>query len=622
MRFFIGLLIFTIFVNAKEPLIPVVGHLQNSYQPCLTNNGQSIAFLNGNLFAPTINIVNTKDWSYVSRQAPVLDISDKLECGRDHVVVIGKFTRLISTKNASQIDAKIKDPQLKIMAEQLVVGNTLFESDQNSIKVTPIDDFKHSHSITWPKTKSTYSSMRKYSEKTLYMRNVSERAYCFIDVETGDIRDITPQLTGCTYTNLTEDGTYLHGQCYNAENRIFDTKTLKRMPELEYFLSSIKKDKNQSMNVRFFDRHEGLLIIGGAGKFIVWDMKIQKPKYVIEIPYSTPSFDHQNGTVLVSGGADQPYVLLDLKSGQMRYQPTAYNKPHGVFIQNGTPKVVLNKGPMSVGIWNLLEHKWEQRFEDDPFFKDFEQALVSEGNIFFTRGYWKGGDPIRQYSLKSGKLLHTYQTDRHLNSPKAIAVDAVHKKLMVYYNNIEHFGFKIFDMTSGVLLHNLQSPQKHPRVKSMMLSKDGKKLIVGTGRSKGHVSSEVGPSYSFKNEPEMFTWDLRTAKLIVEPCKKRCKSLPRLQYLYAKGDGFTTWWDYKRRSMVVAKDDPYRQIYMYMPYRTSEWIDMDNFGNFDMSDNGEEYLYMCGDNKCRHLNESDKQHFRQPKLLESYFFGD
>lgn len=628
MKKFLSTMLFVITASyAAGPLVPTVGHLQNAYYPCLTDHGKSISFLNGNKFAPTVNIVDAKEWDYLAKYAPHLNYGEELQCGRKSIIIQGnQFIRQLSTKDAHQIDVKGISYKNKLRSKRIVVGNTLFESGDTIVRVRSLDNFQRSHDIKWPSDGG--HSLREYSESTLYMRQVKVKddIYYLIDVKSGEIRDISPQLKGCTYAKLTSNGVYLQAACSGEESRVFNTKTLKRVPALERYLSSINKNKYQALSVKFFDQYQQLLLIAAQEKFIAWDIKNDQPKYVNEIPYSYPNYNHQDGTVLISGGPDKPYTLLDVKNGQMRYQPFAYNKPFALFIQNRIPKAVLETGPMSIGIWNLLEHKWEQRFNSDPFFKENQfssdsiKPLISGDNMFFPRGYWKGNDPIHQYSLKSGKLLFTYRADSFGNIPNSMEADAVHNRLIVHYQNIPKCdGFKIYDTKNGTLLYDLKAPQRHLMVTSMQLSDDGKKLIVRTQESKGSVNMEEEGYYNYDNKPSIITWDLSTQKVTIEPCKNLCKSLPRLQKLGAKANGFNVFWDKKHRAVAITKEDnPYRQIYMYMPYDTSEWIDIDNFGYFDTSKNGDVYVYMCNDDKCRHLDDTGRHHFKRPGMLERF----
>lgn len=606
--------------QAKEPLSPTVGYLENAVKPCLTDHGKSIAFLSGNPFAPTINILDTTWDHFVTKPYPVLDIGDELACGSNSVIILGKDnTRKLSTQNGEQIDVKHNDIQMKYLHDRIIVGNTLFESDDSTINITSLDSFKQNRKIQWPS--GQFYDMREYSESVLYKRqlNSGKDMYFLVDVPTGESRDITSQIGKCSYTSLTKNGNYLHAECSDKENRVFNTKTLERISALEKYLFSIRKDRDQSLSLRFFDQYQNLILIGTEDEFIAWDMESQKPNYIIQSPYMHPSYIHQEGTVLISGINQEPYALLDVKSGNIRYQPVTYNKPYDIFIENGAPKVVLEIDSNHTGIWNLLDHKWEQKLGDEQFFKDFEKAYTTDKYIFYTRSFQKGEDPVRQYSRINGALLHTYPTDTYMNAPKAISADDKYNKLMIHYGTIEGDGFKIFDTENGQLLFDLKSPQKHLKVTSMTLSDDGKKLIVQTAKTKGHVRIEMGESYDYDNEPLILTWDFKTQKVNVEPCGKSCKQPQPLQSLSAKGDGFTVTWDKQHKAIEITKDDnPYRKIYMYMPYGTSEWIDMDNFGYFDAPKGGESYIFMCDDGKCNHIDDAGKRYFKRPGLLEMF----
>jgi len=407
--------------------------------------------------------------------------------------------------------------------------------------------------------------------------------------------------------------------------QFYNTDTLQHLDELERYLSNIiKEEKEQNdrfFSILFIESHKDLLFIGSKWKLIVWDLKAHKPKNVIELPYYAEFFDYQNGTVLVGRGRDEPYITIDLGSGKMRQQPFAYNKPLDVFIQNNTPKTILRTGPMSIGVWNMFERRWEQRFDNDNFFLDISHVSSSGDNLFIASKSTEHSDgfPIRQYSLKSGELLHKYVT-----SPYAIASDDKHKRLVVYYEGgIEYGGmFKVYDTQTAALLYSLSPPHKRPDVRTMNFSDDGKQLIVETAKNSGYVRIELGPHYSYDNNASIFTWDLSTKKVSVEPRNNRCKPQHEIEDLVAEGDGFSVAWDRSRRAIAVTKDDdPYRQIYAYTPYGTSEWIEMDNFGNFDASEHGEQFVFMCEDGRCVHLNENDKRYFKKPGLLEQYLNG-
>jgi len=624
------LTLFTLALQAKEPPVPTVRYLENSYFPCFTDNGKSIAFLNGNQLSPTVNLLNTEDWSYTVKESPVMTIGDKLLCGQDSLITLEKkYIRQLDTMFLKQMYVKSKDVKTEWL-DRIVVADTLFVSDSEKVKITSLKDFKQEHVIHWPKGVEP-SAGSAYSESKILLRGRGKNSgeFYLIDVKSGKIKDVSAEISGKNQ-KLTGDGTLLSINAkmpgLSRSYQFFKTDTLEHLDELERYISKLKneeeKEKDRVVQIKFFEKHKDLLLIGIGWKLIAWDMQDQKPKRIIELPYDAASFDYHNGSVLISGGHYVPYFIIDADTGKMRQQPLAYNKPLGVFIQNSTPKMILKTGPISIGIWNMFERRWEQRFDNDYFFFNISQVSVSGDNLFIARksSRWNKSFPIRQYSLESGRLLYAYETDSGNNQPTAIASDDKHKRLVVFYEGSRLGGmFKVFDTQSGFMLHMFAPPRKHPSVESMNFSDDGKQLIVKTRKNYGFVKVEFGPHYRYDNNASVFTWDLSTEKVTVEPCNNRCKPQYGIENLVAEGDEFSVAWEESRRAIAVTKDDdPYRQIYVYTPYGTSEWIEMDNFGNFDASEHGEQFVFMCENGRCVHLNENDKRYFKKPGLLEQY----
>jgi len=626
------LTLLTLALQAKEPPVPTVRYLENSSHPCLTDSGKSIVFLNGSPFLPTVNVLNTEDWSYTAKEMQGLNTRDKFTCGQESLVVLGeKRIYLLDTKHLRAIDFKEKDVKTE-WRDRIVVADTLFVSDSEKVQVTSLKDFKKEHVIHWPKGVEPFLRKRRvYSESKILLKDRGKHpgGFYLIDVISGEIQDVSEKISG-TRPKLTSDGSFLSiyakapGKS-GVSPQFFSTDTLQHLGELEDYISKIKKEeekeKDQFFSISLFESHKDLLLIGTRWKLIMWDMQGQKPKHVIELPYPAASFDYHNGSVLISGGHYVPYFIIDVVTGKMRQQPFAYNKPLNVFKQNKTPKMILKTGLMSIGVWNMLEHRWEQRLEEDSFFFNISKVTVTGDNLFIVTesSWWDDGFPMRQYSLKSGELLHKYVT-----SPYAIAYDDEHKRLVIYYEGgIDYSGkFLVYNTETGALLYSLSPPHKCPDVRSMNFSNDGKQLIVETAKNSGYVRIELGPHYSYENNASIFTWDLNTKKVTVEPCNNRCKPQHEIEDLVAEGDGFSVAWEESRRAIAVTKDDdPYRQIYVYTPYGTSEWIEMDNFGNFDASEHGEQFVFMCEDGRCVHLNENDKHYFKKPGLLEQYLNG-
>ena len=620
---------FTIFSTfANEVLEIKIAHTENNYDACLTDNGKTIAFLNGNKFAQTINLIDTNDWSVKSIYSPFLGLSEELKCGTNSIVVLGKdYIRKLDTNEAKQIAVKSKGYKSNLWGYRYLIGNTLFETNSTLARVTSLDAFKNSKDIKLGTT--NYYDLKEYSEKYIYIRHMHSGSlddnYTLMDISSGRTKDISSKLRKCTYVKLTTTGDYLHASCFNnstQETRVFNTKTLLRNSALEDYLNKANHKGYNAKTVKFFEQYKHFLLIAFKETFIIWNLDSNKVENSYKSACFITKYSHQNGKVLISCGSETPYTLIDLDNQKISKQPFAYNKPLQLYIQNNIPKAILKTGDTSIGVWNILEHTWEQRFKSDPFFKrnvysqDKIKPIISGINIFITRGYWEGKDPIRQYNLENGNLLFSYRADSSGNYPEDMSVSELHHKLIVHYRNVPKCdGFKIYDTLNGKLLYDVKAKQRHINVNSMKLSKDGNVLIVTTRASKGTVNMEEEGYYKYDNQPSIMTFDIKTKHVITKANLEKDTELTEV----VKGDNFTISWNEKHKSVSLSKDDnPYRQFYLYMPYGTSEWIDIDNFGHFDSSKLGLNYLYICDELKCTNINQKAKNYFYNSHTLEKF----
>ena len=629
MKYLILVLLAAFSTFANDLAVPKVAHIENNYHPCLTDNGRTIAFLNGNSFAPIINLISTQDWSVKSIPSPILSSSQKLECGTNSLVLLsGEFIRKLDTNTATQIDATTAVNKINYLTDHNVIGNTLIEAKNNSVRATSLDKLTSYKDIELERTHS--SDFQEYSDKYIYIRhmnfqNRSGDDYRLIDIPSGKTKDISSELKECTYAKLTSVGDYLHAACFNnseQEARVFNTETLERNNALEAYLNKFNQQGYDAKTVKFFDQYKNFLLIAFNETLIIWDLDTNKVKNSYKSSCFITEYAHQNGKVLMSCGKEAPYTLIDIDNGRTSKQPFAYNKPLSLYVEHNAPKAVLKTGDTSIGIWNIFEHRWEQRLDNNPMFKrnaysqDKIKPIISGKNIFIASGYREGKDPIGQYSLENGRLLFSYRADSSGNYPQDMAVSDSHHKLIVHYQNTPKCdGFKIYDTLNGKLLYDLKATQRHMNVNSMKLSEDGNALIVTTKKSNGYVNMEEEGSYKYDNQPSIMTFDLKTEKVTVQANIEKYDKPTDV----VKGNNFNLSWDEEHKAVAISKDDSSnRKFYLYMPFGTSEWIDIDNLGNFDSSKLGLEYVYICDKLRCKNIDQAAKKHFYNAHALKKF----
>lgn len=590
---------------ASEPIVPTVGFSDAWMSGVLSNSGKTFLYVNDKQKIA----INLNDWSYtrITGRHPLT--SERFFGNEDYFIGFNgtKLNLYNATDPSRSINSKRRNYNFVKLGGPYLFG---YAEQNNSIEVLSFPKFEVIATMKLPKEMRLFRPSTLVSEDTISVRGRTDKKHFnfLFDIATETFIK-SDALEDYKVQWLFNSGAYLIATpTRGGASAVFNTKTFQRDRVLEKYLVT----KPEITYISDYNAHQ-VLIVSGTDIYI-WDIAQQKETRSFKLPKKPAKVMHQ-GDTLAMYSYNQPLSILNLSNGTWSILPYVKRTIYGMFMQNGQPKALIPFGEKRVGIWNLLEHRLEQLAPDIIPQEKLNKAIKAGRSIYFQTQsdsmpliQWRPGD-------KNATRIYSEFADE-------ILVDSDHSLLMARTQTSLQTLFRLYNTKSGNLLHTFKAPDRYPEVYKMRFSEDGKQFFAYTANYKGHYRScWAGIEFDYDHNASIYQWNLtdKSFKLLPnssapEPCR-----LYKSDEIRIENENIEVFWNDKNgRIELSRKDNPFRTVYLYIPQNSSEWFDIDNFGFFDASEHGADFLYGCREDQCKHLDDSAIRYFKRPGMLKNF----